>query len=181
MTLYWFEYPNDLITSIPHSGNYQMWKNRLSAQQLTDIRAEFDRIIAEHSNSGKEILTSNWLPSELCPDGGHEWSGTPFWPIYETACGQSWQQAGWCFGLLLWEYMMDRDDEWICGKFDKDGVPIGGTTYFRKTNPYGASGSEQLADRPPIPVSQAHTYEIKRIDSDSRFRKADPGTFSLNR
>ena len=43
-------------------------------------------------------------------------------------------KAGWCFGLFLWEYMMERDDEWLCGKFDKDGVPIGGTTYFRKTS-----------------------------------------------
>ena len=132
MSLFWFEHPEDPIHSVPHADQFQTWKGRLSAQELTAIHAEFDKVIGRRVASGNEILTSNWLPSELCQEGGAVWGGTPFWPIYESACRQNWQHAGWCFGLLLWEYMMERDDDWLCGKFDKDGVPIGGTTYFKK-------------------------------------------------
>lgn len=132
MPLYWFEHPSDPITEVPHLEQFRIWHSRLDGPTLGAIEAEFDRVLDDRSTNGNEVLTSNWLPSELCPDGGQEWYGTPFWPIYETACRQNWQHAGWCFGLLLWDYMMRREEDWLCGKFDKDGVPIGGTTYFRK-------------------------------------------------
>lgn len=133
MTIYWVDNPNEQISKVPHQTQFQQWKSRLDQSHIAAIHAEFDKMISNREASQNKILTSNWLPSELCQEGGMEWGGTPFWPIYEDACNKSIQQAGWCFGLLLWEYMMNRDDEWICGKFDMDGVPIGGTTYFEKS------------------------------------------------
>jgi len=77
---------------------------------------------------GDEIHTSSWMP-------GSNWSGTVFDPIYRIACQQDESAAGMCFGLMLWEVLMQREDVWGFGRYEKDGVPIEGMTYFRIHNP----------------------------------------------
>jgi hypothetical protein len=37
------------------------------------------------------------------------------------------------FGILLWQVMMDRPEAWGFGRYEKDGAPIEGMTYFRLT------------------------------------------------
>jgi hypothetical protein len=34
------------------------------------------------------------------------------------------------FGLLVWQVVMDRDC-WSFGRYEKEGIPIRGMTYFR--------------------------------------------------
>jgi hypothetical protein len=73
--------------------------------------------------SGKEVDTSSWIP-------GSDWTGTPFDPIWH-ACRHNDVTAALFFGLIVWQVVMDREDCWSFGKYEKDGIPIKGTTYFR--------------------------------------------------
>ena len=108
-----------LVTRIPHRAEYEAWISRLSEQELDAIRQELNSRIA-----GGEVHTSSWIP-------GGDWTGTVFQPIYEKACRRDPDAAGRCFGLILWVVMMDHPDKWGYGRYEKDGVPIEGLTYFR--------------------------------------------------
>ncbi len=110
---------NHCITEIPYEKNYQLWRSRITA-------AEYDAIVAELNNriDGGEIHTSSWIP-------GDDWSGTVYDPIYQKSCDMSSSESGKCFGLFLWVVLMDHPDTWAFGRYQKDGVPIKGLTYFR--------------------------------------------------
>jgi hypothetical protein len=69
------------------------------------------------------VDTSSWIP-------GADWTGTVFQPIYE-ACGEDENAAALFFGLLVWQVVMDREDCWSFGRYEKEGIPIRGMTYFR--------------------------------------------------
>ena len=71
-----------------------------------------------------EIHTAGWMP-------GHNWEGTPYYPLY-TVCNQTTQLASMFSGLIVFKIFMEREDEWYCGKFSKNGKGIGSMTYFRK-------------------------------------------------
>ena len=107
------------IKSIPHRDEYKTWKNRLTTKEFWAIFDELDSRV-----SADEVHTSSWMP-------GRDWRGTVFQPIYDRACGQHERSAAKCFGLILWEVMMKRSEAWSFGKFEKDGIQIEGTTYFR--------------------------------------------------
>ena len=109
------------IDHVPHASDYQRWLAALDAVDADayqsicrDLNARFDE---------REVDTSSWIP-------GSDWSNTPFQPIYR-ACEEDETAAGLFFGLLVWKVVMDRDDCWSFGRYEKDGVPIRGMTYFR--------------------------------------------------
>jgi hypothetical protein len=108
------------IDHVPHLADYQRWLAALDAVDgayqgiCRDLNARFDE---------REVDTSSWIP-------GSNWSNTPFQPIYR-ACEEDETAAGLFFGLLVWKVVMDRDDCWSFGRYEKDGVPIKGMTYFR--------------------------------------------------
>ncbi len=112
-----YDIDRNLVTTVPHETEYRAWISNLSDKDLAGIRKQLTRMITD-----SDIHTSSWMP-------GEDWTGTPFEPIYETACGQSFQKAGWCFGLILWELMMEREEAW-CFIKDPDREILG-TTYFR--------------------------------------------------
>jgi hypothetical protein len=66
---------------------------------------------------------------------GSDWSQTVFDPIYSVACQCDEEAAGKFFGLILWVVVKDRPDVWSYGRYEKDGIPIRGLTYFRLDNP----------------------------------------------
>ena len=106
------------ITKIPHQDKYNGLRRNLLQTDLDRIKAELNSRIDTN-----EIHTSSWIP-------GNDWTGTPYMPIYE-ACGQDVNLSGMCFGLILWIVMMERSDVWSFGRYEKDGVPIQGITYFK--------------------------------------------------
>jgi len=58
---------------------------------------------------------------------GSNWSGTPFDPIYWRATKRSVMQAAQCFGLFVWECVLERSEEgedWDSGHYEKNGYPI---------------------------------------------------------
>ena len=106
------------INKIPHQTDFRDWRNRISGTAYEAIIDHLDSLV-----DGTEVMTSSWIP-------GADWSGTPFEPIYH-ACRQNEDAAAQFFGLILWDVMLRRDDCWAFGRYDKEGIPIRGLTYFK--------------------------------------------------
>jgi len=111
------------IDNIPYQRDYDTWRGRLTNDQYNAIITELNNRI----DSG-EIHTSSWIP-------GSDWSDTVYQPIYENACLHDEVLAGKCFGLFLWVVMQNHPDVWSFGRYEKNGIPIEGLTYFRLDNP----------------------------------------------
>lgn len=107
------------ISTVPHLGEFDLWRARLSDAEYRAIAANLNARI-----DGSEIHTSSWMP-------GADWSSTVFQPIYEKACRRNQESAAKFFGLILWAVLLERDDVWAFGRYEKDGMPIAGMTYFR--------------------------------------------------
>ena len=114
------------VENIPHVNEFDIWRSRLTDEQVAAIRAELRSRI-----DGDEILTSSFIPGSDC-------RGTAFQPIYECACRCDEEAAARCFGLFLWVEMMEHRDAWGFGRYPVRGVEILGMTYFR------------LRDQPPV-------------------------------
>lgn len=109
------------ITEVPHLSAYQRWReqlDRIDPDAFRRIHEWLDSRFDEH-----EVDTSSWIP-------GADWRGTVFQPIYDT-CGEDPDAAALFFGLLVWQAVMDREDCWSFGRYEKEGIPIRGMTYFR--------------------------------------------------
>ena len=111
------------VVHIPHESEYRIWTGRLSDEEFRRIYDELTRRV-----EGDEIHTSSWIP-------GSDWGPTPFQPIYEKACRYDEESAAMCFGLFLWQVLMEREDVWGFLKCERDGIPIRGMTYFKIHNP----------------------------------------------
>lgn len=111
------------IQDIPHEKDFRRWKSRLS-------QSEYDAIVTQLNDriDGGEIHTSSWIP-------GNDWSDTVYDPIYRNACDYDEIEAGKCFGLFVWVVLQQHQDVWAFGRYEKDGVPIRGLTYFKLNNP----------------------------------------------
>lgn len=110
---------DDPIKDIPHRHDYDIWRRRLTDQEYNAIVEELNQRIETD-----EVHTSSWIP-------GADWTHTVFQPIYEKACMRDVDAAAKFFGLILWEVMMNRPEEWSFGRYEKDSIPIEGLTYFR--------------------------------------------------
>lgn len=111
------------ITKIPHHREFDRWRKRLS-----DV--EYKIIVDELNNriEGTEVQTSSWMP-------GSNWIDTVFEPIYEKACEFSETESALFFGLIVWVVFMDRPEWWSFGRYEKNGIPINGITYFQIAPP----------------------------------------------
>jgi hypothetical protein len=111
------------ITKIPHRREFERWRSRLTDSEYQAIVDDLNSRI-----DGTEIQTSSWMP-------GSDWSGTVFQPIYEKACEFSETASGLFFGLIVWVVFMDRPEWWSFGRYEKNGMPITGITYFQISSP----------------------------------------------
>lgn len=109
------------ITSIPRKRkeDYDRWRAELSDP-------DYDKVVhaLKAHMSGKEVEVSSFIP-------GSHWAGTDYQPLYE-ACGQSKQQSGWFFGLILWKVMIEHPDKWCFMNTETATDDVLGKTYFRK-------------------------------------------------
>lgn len=108
-----------VVGRIPHRAAFAAWYSKMSHHELAAIRSRLDSMI-----EGDEIHTSSWMP-------GTDWSGSPFLPIFETACGSDREAAALCFSLFVWEAIMRSPDRWSFGRYSVGDVQIKGMTYFR--------------------------------------------------
>lgn len=96
---------------------------------MSKLNSKDYQAIVDELNSridGSDINTSSWIP-------GNDWTGSVFEPLYH-ACNQNIEASGLFFGLLLYDLMMNRPDVWGFGRYEKDGIPIKGMTYFKLKN-----------------------------------------------
>jgi hypothetical protein len=100
------------------------FKHMQTALTKDEFKAIIGRINELINDAGGEIATAGWLP-------GRNWSGTPFDPIYQKAAGKNQSLAGKLFGLCVWYTVATRSDDWMSGRYEKDGRDIGSRTYFR--------------------------------------------------
>jgi hypothetical protein len=109
----------DYVRTIPHKKEYQVWKKQLP-------KSDFEAIETELTNrlNTSRIETSSWIP-------GADWTGTVFQPIFEKACKYDEEAAAQCFGLILWEILINHPAIWSFGRYKKGQTPIKGMTYFR--------------------------------------------------
>jgi hypothetical protein len=110
---------DEYITNIPHKQDYDRWRSRLTEAEYEAIINELNSMIGD-----EEVKTSSWMP-------GNDWSGTVFDPIYSRACKCDESASAKFFGLLLWEVMLNHPSVWSFGRYEKDGIPIEGLTYFK--------------------------------------------------
>jgi hypothetical protein len=129
VTLYTAADRKSSITAVPHRLLFDGWTSRLQSLELQAIGIELERLIRNHAR--REIRTGSWLSRELSVHGRIDWADTPFMHIWEKACQRDSKQTCWCFGLLLWEHLMNHAEAWHVQQADLDEVPVAGTTYFR--------------------------------------------------
>ena len=112
------------VTTIPHKNDYNRWMSHLDPVDYQKITDALNNYI-DAKVKINEPVTAGWIP-------GSDWTNTVYQPIWE-ACGRNDIQAGFFFGLIVFETMMNHSETWYFGKFSKDGREIGSMTYFRKT------------------------------------------------
>lgn len=101
---------------------YDKWVARLSAAELDDIFRHINKLI----DRGGEVHTSSYLP-------GPDWRETPLQVIYERVTRGNKTQAGWCFGLLMMQAIIDRKEQWYCMRpLTQDEEGVMGTVYWMK-------------------------------------------------
>lgn len=109
------------INEMPHLVRYRTW-----CQKLDQVDSRADQRIHDELDERfdrREVDTSIWIPSS-------DWTDTPYQDLYE-ACGRDPEATDLFFGLLVWQVVMDRADSWSFGRYEKNGIPIRGMTYFR--------------------------------------------------
>jgi len=108
-----------VVQNIPHKNQYDLWMSRLCHDDIKEIKSEILQRI-----KGDKVATAGWIP-------GSDWRGTPFQAIYEQACRFDQESAAKCFGLIVWETMMEHEDYWGFGRYELNYLPIKSMTYFK--------------------------------------------------
>ena len=88
--------------------------------QLQKIEDELNGMI---DLKAEKVHTAGWMP-------GSDWTNTPFQSIY-SACGNDKDEAGRCFGLVVWKVFESRPERWASTHGMIDGKEIGSRTYFQ--------------------------------------------------
>ena len=111
------------VEKLPHKKEFDRWMKNLSASDYQNVIDALNQKV-----DLSDINTSSWIP-------GNDWTGTVYEPLYH-ACGDNKDASGLFFGLILFDLLMRREDAvWGFGRYEKDGIPIRGTTYFLLNNP----------------------------------------------
>ena len=119
MTVFYLE-STAPVTSMPRARDFQLLRSRLSDGEFDAALAHINGLIA-----GDEIHTSSWMP-------GSDWTGTPLEAVYAKAAARNHELSAKYFGLLTFYAFMRHPQEWITGRFEMNGDPLPGRTYFRK-------------------------------------------------
>jgi hypothetical protein len=120
MVVYYLESTTP-VAVMPRRQQLALLLQRLTYADLQAAKDYINKLVGD-----QDINTSSWLPADS------DWTGTPLQPIYERAARYNYDLAAQLFGLLVFNVFKDREDAWITGRFEKNGSPLPGRTYFRK-------------------------------------------------
>ena len=106
---------------MPHKNDFDLWMGNLNTVDYNAICNELNSRF-----DGSEVNTSSWIP-------GNNWTGTVYEPVYH-ACGDNKELSGLFFGLILFDLLMNRQDNvWGFKKSEEDQIK--GKIYFIIKNP----------------------------------------------
>lgn len=108
------------VTKIPYRETWDVLVSRLSRAEITAVEDEVNRRI----DASGDIVMTGW-------SAGSDWTDCPFEIVYDVAARQDFELAGKMLGLFYWAVVMQREDDWSSGRYEKDGVPISSRTYFK--------------------------------------------------
>ena len=129
------------VTHTPRADYFNAVKGLLGNDRTEDVRTELNRLIdaiPPNKDSGKRTFSSSHLGSSLTP-----WL-YPLAHLYDAALemeGKSGtedhiqEQAGFSFGLFVWECIVGRDERWTFYDPNLPGDPnkeITGKVYFEQ-------------------------------------------------
>ena len=108
-------------TELPHKNEYDRWMRNIKATDYQRVEDELNRIIDEKVAAGEPVTTGWIVPTIL--------DGTPFIALYE-ACNKCETHTGLFLGLIVFDIMMHRPEQWYFGRFTYNGKEISSMTYF---------------------------------------------------
>jgi hypothetical protein len=111
------------ITDIPRRRrtDFKAWRDNLAD-------SDYEAVVEKINEYVDAVPPDKPFVSSFIP--GSDWTDTVYQPLY-LACGQSKEQSGWFFGLIVWKVMIDREEKWVFKISDKEDDVLG-TTYWRK-------------------------------------------------
>ena len=111
------------ITDIPkrRQREFNMWRSNL-------VDSDYEAVVEAINTYVDAVPPDEPFVSSFIP--GSDWTGTVYQPLY-IACGQSEEQSGWFFGLIVWQVMIDHPEGWLFKLADKEDDVLG-TTYWRR-------------------------------------------------
>ena len=110
------------MMKIPHRKEYDYWMTKIKPAEYDAIVDVINDYIDEKIQNGMQPVTAGWIP-------GTDWIGTVYEPLYHAA-GKSVLHAGFFFGIIVFDIMMNRSEKWVCGRFSNNGKEIASLTYF---------------------------------------------------
>jgi len=105
------------VERLPHKKSYDAWRKNISDE---DYEAVCEVLVRRFK--GDRIHTSSWIP-------GNDWTNTVYNSIYR-ACKNNAECAGLFFGLIVFKLLMKDELVWGFGRYEKNGIPIKGMTYY---------------------------------------------------
>lgn len=106
------------IRRMPYEREYKGYLSPITDKERQEAKTALNAMIGQ-----TEIQTSSWM-------SGNDWLGTVSQPIGETTARQSHEGGAKCFRLFVVKIFIERRETWTSGRFEKDGIPLRGRTYF---------------------------------------------------
>ena len=94
-----FESGGKLVKSVPFQRDFRHWKSNMTAVQIADVKTWI-----HHQLDMGDVHTTSWMP-------GSDWRGTPLQAIYSSGTKRSEVAAAKCFGLFVWDCVLERIEE----------------------------------------------------------------------
>jgi hypothetical protein len=108
------------ITDIPRRrrADFNAWRDNLADSDYEAVVEAINGYI-----NGRDCFISSFIPRAI-------WGDVPCQPLID-ACNQNEEHAGFFFGLIVWQVMIDHKEKWVFKISDKEDDVLG-TTYWRK-------------------------------------------------
>ncbi|WP_323594397.1 hypothetical protein [Aliarcobacter butzleri] len=112
------------ITTVAHEKEFNAWKKKLTIEEFKSIEDYINKEIDDFLENGEKFVNTTILASA-------DWKDKPYMLIYEKVTDYYEDLAALFFGLMVWYVIMNREENWGCGKYNMvKNRDIQSMTYF---------------------------------------------------
>jgi len=111
-----------IVNSVPYEKEYRMLLKKFTKEQLNKL----------HDYLDSELPEGNFSVGTTFPLGSKHWGNGPLKVIYVN-CDKNKEQAGYLLGQIVFDIIMNRDEEWFCTKTNITHRDFGTLFYFKKS------------------------------------------------